>query len=92
MHRMGLECGYIENEERCDFRQHTSQSPKVERPKTTNLRNSGHVWGYMVGDIFFPCRKIVFPKNAYFSIFLFSILNFLQFFKAKSALDPIIDL
>jgi hypothetical protein len=44
MHRMGLECGYIENEERCDFRQHTSQPPiffakfVLARPSKVNFQ------------------------------------------------------
>ena len=53
----------------------------VECPKSTNIRNFGMFIGYMVEDIFFPCRKMIFPKNAYFFIILSPILNFYNFFK-----------
>jgi hypothetical protein len=65
---------------------------KVEHPKTNHLSFFGYFGKEDGGGNTFFCRKIVLIKNAYFSIFLFSILNFLQYFEVKCAFDPIIDL
>jgi hypothetical protein len=65
---------------------------KVECPITTNLSHIHVPGGQKRKVIFFPCRKLVFPRYVYFFKKILGIQKLLQFLKVKSSPSPIHDM